>query len=44
MNPQQARALVTETFPRPFDKGRFRNFAINLLHRIDESKAFTRNS
>lgn len=39
MNSQQARALVTETFPQPFDKGRFRNFAINLLNHIDESKA-----
>ena len=39
MNSQQARALVTETFPQTFDKARFRNFAINLLNRIDESKA-----
>ena len=39
MNTQQARALVTETFPQPFDKGRFRNFAINLLNHIDQSKA-----
>jgi len=39
MNSQQARALVTEMFPQPFDKGRFRDFVINLLNRIDESKA-----
>jgi type I restriction-modification system DNA methylase subunit len=39
MNTQQARALITETFPQPFDKGRFHNFAINLLNHIDESKA-----
>ena len=39
MNSQQARALVAETFPKTFDKGRFRNFAINLLNHIDESKA-----
>ncbi|MCG3204912.1 MAG: hypothetical protein KCHDKBKB_01629 [Elusimicrobia bacterium] len=39
MNSQQARALVTDTFPQPFDKGRFRQFAVNLLNHIDESKA-----
>jgi type I restriction-modification system DNA methylase subunit len=39
MNSQQARALVTETFPQTFDKTRFRNFTINLLKHIDESKA-----
>ena len=39
MNSQQARALVTDTFPQPFDKGRFRLFTINLLNHIDESKA-----
>lgn len=39
MNTEQARALVAETFPKPFDKGRFRNFVINLLNHIDESKA-----
>jgi type I restriction-modification system DNA methylase subunit len=39
MNTQQAHTLITETFPRPFDKGRFHNFAINLLNHIDESKA-----
>ena len=44
MNTQQARALVRETFPQTFDKGRFRNFAINLLNHIDESKAQAWNS
>ena len=44
MNTQQARALVTETFPQPFDKGRFRQFAVELLNHMDESKAFARNS
>lgn len=39
MNSQQARALIAETFPQAFDKGRFRNFAINLLNDVDESKA-----
>ena len=39
MNTQQARALVTQTFPQPFDKGRFRQFAVELLNHIDESKA-----
>jgi hypothetical protein len=39
MNTQQARALITETFPWPFDKGRFHNFALNLLNHIDGSKA-----
>ena len=39
MNPQQARALVTETFSRAFDKECFRNFVVNLLHHTDDSKA-----
>ena len=44
MNSQQARALVTETFPQVFDKGRFRQFTINLLNHIDETKAQAWNS
>jgi type I restriction-modification system DNA methylase subunit len=44
MNSQQARALVVETFPQIFDKGRFRQFIINLLNHIDESKAQSWNS
>jgi type I restriction-modification system DNA methylase subunit len=39
MNTEQARTLVKETFPHVFDKGRFREFAINLLNNMDESKA-----
>ena len=39
MNTEQARAIVKETFPQVFDKGRFRQFAVNLLNHIDESKA-----
>ncbi|MDZ4734401.1 MAG: TaqI-like C-terminal specificity domain-containing protein [Nitrospirota bacterium] len=38
MNAQQARELIAETFPQAFDKGRFRNFAINLLD-VDVSRA-----
>ena len=44
MNTHQARAIVRETFPQPFDKGRFRQFAINLLNHIDQSKATAWNS
>jgi type I restriction-modification system DNA methylase subunit len=44
MNSQQARELVSQTFPKGFDKGRFREFAINLLNKIDESKAAQWNS
>ena len=39
MNTEQARAIVKETFPQAFDKGRFRQLAVNLLNHIDESKA-----
>ena len=39
MNTEQARTLVIETFTQAFDRLRFRTFAINLLNRIDESKA-----
>ena len=39
MNPQQARALISQAFPQAFDKARFRNFALNLLNQFDESKA-----
>jgi hypothetical protein len=38
MNTQEARDLVRDTFPQTFDKGRFRDFAINLLNHIDQSK------
>lgn len=38
MNRDQAYNLIRETFTQAFDKARFRNFAINLLNRMDESK------
>ena len=44
MNSQQARVLISETFQQTFDKGRFRNFAINLLNHIDETKASAWNT
>ncbi len=44
MNRDQARELVRDTFTRSFDKASFRNFAINLLNKFDESKAFFCNS
>jgi len=44
MNRDQARLLITQTFTRSFDKVRFGNFAVNLLNRIDESKAKAWNS
>ena len=39
MNTQQARALVTETFPQTFDKGRFLNSPSTCSTTFDESKA-----
>ena len=39
MNRDQARNLIKSTFTRPFDKTSFRTFAINVLNRIDGSKA-----
>jgi hypothetical protein len=44
MNRDQARALITQTFTHAFDKAQFGSFSINLLNRIDESKAQTWNS
>jgi hypothetical protein len=44
MNRDQANDLVRQTFTQAFDKVRFHNFTLNLLNRLDESKAFTRNS
>lgn len=41
MNPQQARALVTETFPKAFDKARFHQFARELLNGFNEDKSQT---
>jgi hypothetical protein len=44
MNRDQARTLIERTFAQAFDKGRFASFAINLLNRIDYSKAQAWNS
>ena len=44
MNSEQSRTLIKQTFMHAFDKGRFQNFAQNLLNHIDETKAFSRNS
>ena len=44
MNRSQASDLIRQTFTRAFDKGQFRNFALNLLNHVDETKAFARNS
>src|SRR5579862_9913792 len=39
MNRTQARAFVTQTFTQTFDKTRFRNFTLNVLNHLDESKS-----
>ena len=39
MNRDQSRNLIRQTFPQAFDKNRFRNFVIDLLNHLDESKA-----
>ena len=39
MNRTQARQFVTETFTHAFDKARFRNFVLNVVNHLDESKA-----
>lgn len=44
MDRKQAVSLIRQTFTQSFDKARFRNFAVNLLNHIDESKAFARNT
>jgi hypothetical protein len=44
VNRDQAYTLIRQTFTQGFDKARFRNFTINLLNRIDESKAQPWNS
>jgi type I restriction-modification system DNA methylase subunit len=44
MNRTQARAFVTQTFTHAFDKTRFRNFILNVLNHLDESKAQQWNS
>ena len=44
MNTQQARNRVAETFPHPFNKGKFLEFSRNLLNKFDESKVSSWNS
>ena len=45
MNRDQARhPHSAQTFTHAFDRTRFRNFALNLLNRFDESKAQLWNS
>ena len=39
MDYNSAKKLIKATFNYPFDEGRFRYFAINLLNDVDESKA-----
>ena len=40
MDKQTATQLIGNTFNYPFNEGRFRNFAINLLNEMDERKGF----
>ena len=40
MDKQAATQLIGDTFNYPFDEGRFRNFALNLLNNVDETKGF----
>jgi type I restriction-modification system DNA methylase subunit len=44
MNRDQARVLIAETFTQGFDRGRFGTFVVNVLNRIDDSKAGAWNS
>ncbi|HEV3481231.1 MAG TPA: TaqI-like C-terminal specificity domain-containing protein [Candidatus Acidoferrales bacterium] len=44
MNRDQARTLIAQTFTQSFDKPRFGSFVVNVLNRIDESKAGSWNS
>lgn len=41
MDKLQAKNLIENTFNNRFDKGQFRNFIINLLDKINETKAFS---
>ncbi len=40
MDRQTATQLIGDTFNHPFDEGRFRKFAINLLNDVNEQKGF----
>jgi hypothetical protein len=44
MNRAEARSLIARTFTQAFDKERFGTFVVNVLNRIDESKASAWNS
>ncbi len=41
MDKKQAVNLIRQTFTAAFDKARFQNFTLNLLNRLDESKAIS---
>ena len=41
MHVEEAKRLIRETFQDSFDENRFRLFAKNLFHDLDESKAFS---
>lgn len=43
MNRNDARELIKTTFTQSFEKTRFRNFIINVLNRLDETKAMVCN-
>jgi len=44
MNRDQARTLIAQAFTQSFDKPRFGSFVVNVLNRVDESKAGAWNS
>lgn len=37
MTNDQARKLISDTFQKPYDKGRFSNFARNLLNHVEDA-------
>ena len=43
MNKTQAMDMIKATLTQSFDRDRFRPFVLNLVNRMDESKAFSRN-
>ena len=43
MNRDAAVRLITQTFDNPFDETQFENLVVNLLNKVDRSKAFTRH-
>jgi len=44
MNREQGATLIRESFTSRFDRQRFGELSVNLLNRLDTTKAFTRNS